>query len=87
MRPETNVLGRKRSVELSKWINPKYLDTETQKQIQEQFEAESNINLEDFLLPARFNAVKAQLPRVSWESRGPPMHCRHYGAGMCPRSS
>ena len=35
---------------LSEWINPTYLDIGVQSQIQLQFEAESQIELPDFLL-------------------------------------
>ena len=46
---------------LSEWINPTYLDIGVQSQIQLQFEAESQIELPDFLLVSQ-ESIKINAP-------------------------
>ena len=54
------------------WINPIYLAEETQATIRQQFEDDSEIQLEDFLLPDKYDAVSAALRELDeWEVRGP----------------
>ena len=54
------------------WINPIYLAEETQATIRQQFEDDSEIQLENFLLPDKYEAVSAALRQLEeWEVRGP----------------
>ena len=54
------------------WINPIYLAEQTQASIRQQFEDDSEIQLENFLLPDKYAAVSAALRESEeWEVRGP----------------
>ena len=57
---------------LEPWINPAYLDTKTQLGIRKKFESQSEIKLQDFILPEKFGEIfgALQLPEVEWEWRG-----------------
>ncbi|XP_034281363.1 prolyl 3-hydroxylase OGFOD1 [Pantherophis guttatus] len=61
------------------WINPVYLDMDSQARIQEEFEDRSEILLKDFLKRDKYQLVcKAlKMEGLSWSSRGPP-NKRHY---------
>nr|XP_020661773.1 prolyl 3-hydroxylase OGFOD1 [Pogona vitticeps] len=61
------------------WINPVYLDIDSQAQIQEEFEDRSEILLKDFLKRDKFWLVceAVQKEELQWSSRGPP-NKRHY---------
>ena len=64
------------------WINPVYLEEESQKQIQEQFEAESQISLHKFLLEEKFQTLREfveSLNADNWSVQSPP-HQRYYQA-------
>ncbi|XP_044290039.1 prolyl 3-hydroxylase OGFOD1 isoform X2 [Varanus komodoensis] len=65
---------------LYEWINPIYLDMDSQAQIQEEFEERSEILLKDFLKRDKFQLVCEALKseEVRCSSRGPP-NKRHYG--------
>ncbi|RDD46140.1 Prolyl 3-hydroxylase OGFOD1 [Trichoplax sp. H2] len=63
---------------LSDWINPVYLNIETQLQIRKQFEENSEIQLIDFLLNDKFNAVCFELrnhANSAWSRIGPANKC------------
>ena len=54
-------------------INPVYLDINTKIQIQERFEETSEINLPEFFLPEKFQAICDKLKSIQdWEQEGPP---------------
>jgi len=54
------------------WVNPLYLADETQQSIRVQFEEDSEIQLQDFLLPDKYAAVSDALRKHNeWELRGP----------------
>ncbi|KAM3829171.1 prolyl 3-hydroxylase OGFOD1 [Vipera latastei] len=61
------------------WINPVYLDMDSQAQIQEEFEDRSEILLKDFLKRDKYQLVCKALKteELSWSTRGPPNN-RHY---------
>ncbi|XP_033013161.1 prolyl 3-hydroxylase OGFOD1 isoform X1 [Lacerta agilis] len=56
------------------WINPVYLDMDSQAQIQEEFEDRSETLLKDFLKREKFQLVCEALKKegLKWSSRGPP---------------
>ncbi|XP_053126921.1 prolyl 3-hydroxylase OGFOD1 isoform X2 [Hemicordylus capensis] len=56
------------------WINPAYLEMDSQAQIQEEFEDQSEILLKDFLKDDKFHLVCEALKKEgpSWSRRGPP---------------
>ncbi|ETE59203.1 2-oxoglutarate and iron-dependent oxygenase domain-containing protein 1, partial [Ophiophagus hannah] len=56
------------------WINPAYLDMDSQTQIQEEFEDRSEMLLKDFLKRDKYQLVCKALKTegLSWSSRGPP---------------
>lgn len=54
------------------FVNPLYLNPETQAEIQEKFEESSEISLPDFILPERFAIVAEELKHLQgWEREGP----------------
>ena len=55
------------------WINPIYLDVEVQSQIQEKFEADSEIELQGFLREDNYQALLSALTdsNISWRHHGP----------------
>uniref|UniRef100_A0A8D0L357 2-oxoglutarate and iron dependent oxygenase domain containing 1 n=1 Tax=Sphenodon punctatus TaxID=8508 RepID=A0A8D0L357_SPHPU len=59
---------------LYEWINPVYLDMDSQAQIQEEFEDRSETLLKDFLKKEKFQQVCEALEKedIKWTSRGPP---------------
>uniref|UniRef100_A0A8D0GDX9 Prolyl 3-hydroxylase OGFOD1 n=1 Tax=Sphenodon punctatus TaxID=8508 RepID=A0A8D0GDX9_SPHPU len=59
---------------LYEWINPVYLDMDSQAQIQEEFEDRSETLLKDFLKVEKFQQVCEALEKedIKWTSRGPP---------------
>ncbi|XP_039209761.1 prolyl 3-hydroxylase OGFOD1 isoform X1 [Crotalus tigris] len=61
------------------WINPVYLDMDSQEQIQEEFEDRSEILLKDFLKRDKYQRVCKALKTegLGWSTKGPPNH-RHY---------
>ncbi|XP_070616600.1 prolyl 3-hydroxylase OGFOD1 [Erythrolamprus reginae] len=61
------------------WINPIYLDMDSQAQIQEEFEDRSETLLKDFLKRDKYQLVcKAlKMEGLTWSTRGPP-NKRHY---------
>ncbi|NXX82246.1 OGFD1 hydroxylase, partial [Urocolius indicus] len=58
---------------LYEWINPVYLDMDSQAQIQEEFEEQSEILLKDFLKKEKFQLLCGALEDkyIQWSSRGP----------------
>ncbi|CAN0156039.1 unnamed protein product [Lampetra planeri] len=66
---------------LLEWLNPLYLDMETQASIQDQFQRESEIQLKGFLREEKFKALcdAVRESTIEWERRGPP-HYRSYDA-------
>ncbi|NXT19529.1 OGFD1 hydroxylase, partial [Syrrhaptes paradoxus] len=58
---------------LYEWINPVYLDMDTQAQIQEEFEEQSEILLKDFLKKDKYQLLCEALESkdIQWSSRGP----------------
>ncbi|XP_061450547.1 prolyl 3-hydroxylase OGFOD1 isoform X2 [Rhineura floridana] len=64
---------------LYEWINPVYLDMDSQAQIQEEFEDRSESLLKDFLKREKFQLICEALKKegLRWSSRGPP-NKRHY---------
>jgi len=59
------------------WVNPSYLSPETQGDIQERFEENSEISLPDFLNKEKFEEVSSALLELSsWTCVGPPDRCR-----------
>ncbi|NWR34656.1 OGFD1 hydroxylase, partial [Tachuris rubrigastra] len=58
---------------LYEWINPVYLDMESQAQIQEEFEERSEILLKDFLKKEKYQLLCEALENkeIQWSSRGP----------------
>ncbi|XP_060109644.1 prolyl 3-hydroxylase OGFOD1 [Heteronotia binoei] len=59
---------------LYRWINPVYLEMDSQSQIQEEFEDQSEILLKNFLKRDKFQLVCEALKEgePKWNSRGPP---------------
>ncbi|KAL8194726.1 UNVERIFIED_CONTAM: Prolyl 3-hydroxylase ogfod1 [Gekko kuhli] len=59
---------------LYRWINPVYLEMDSQSQIQEEFEDRSEILLKDFLKGDKFQLVCEALKtgEPKWNTRGPP---------------
>ena len=55
------------------WINPIYLDFEVQSQIQEKFEADSEIELQGFLKEDKYQALVQALQEtgLEWQHLGP----------------
>jgi len=59
--------------EFYSWLNPVYLEPETQGDIQTKFEESSEISLPGFLSPDKYSAVcKALKEHTKWETEGPP---------------
>ncbi|NXP64719.1 OGFD1 hydroxylase, partial [Chloropsis cyanopogon] len=58
---------------LYEWINPVYLDLDSQAQIQEEFEERSEILLKDFLKKEKYQLLCEALENkeIQWSSRGP----------------
>ncbi|XP_014812871.1 PREDICTED: prolyl 3-hydroxylase OGFOD1 isoform X1 [Calidris pugnax] len=58
---------------LYEWINPVYLDMDSQAQIQEEFEERSEILLKDFLQKEKYQVLCEALENkdIQWNSRGP----------------
>merc|ERR1712179_158058 len=57
--------------EFYSWVNPLYLGLETQSEIQTKFEESSEISLPNFLLPDKFEQVRAALQSCKdWNLRG-----------------
>ncbi|XP_027571866.1 prolyl 3-hydroxylase OGFOD1 isoform X1 [Pipra filicauda] len=58
---------------LYEWINPVYLDMDSQAQIQEEFEERSEILLKDFLKKEKYQLLCEALENkeIQWSSRGP----------------
>uniref|UniRef100_A0A8C3UYD4 Prolyl 3-hydroxylase OGFOD1 n=1 Tax=Catharus ustulatus TaxID=91951 RepID=A0A8C3UYD4_CATUS len=58
---------------LYEWINPVYLDVDSQAQIQEEFEERSEILLKDFLKKEKYQLLCEALEskEIQWSSRGP----------------
>jgi hypothetical protein len=57
---------------LSSWLNPVYLAPATQKQILRHFVGEGCVELQDFLVPARYDALVTALKSYKgWQHRGP----------------
>ncbi|XP_064605559.1 prolyl 3-hydroxylase OGFOD1-like [Liolophura sinensis] len=56
------------------WINPQYLDINVQSEIQDRFETESEIELQDFINPQMYESLLEVLKNRSlpWAKRGPP---------------
>ncbi|XP_013406972.1 prolyl 3-hydroxylase OGFOD1 [Lingula anatina] len=67
---------------LYEWINPIYLDMEVQAEIQEKFENESEIQLQDFLKEEKYNAVMAALrtDSVKWNLQNSPLKRKYHSA-------
>ncbi|XP_039359118.1 prolyl 3-hydroxylase OGFOD1 [Mauremys reevesii] len=59
---------------LYEWINPVYLDMDSQAQIQEEFEERSELLLKNFLKGEKFQLVCEALQKedMKWSRRGPP---------------
>ena len=60
------------------WLNPLYIQPDTQGDIQAQFEESSEISLAGFLTEERYEAVcRALVEQEDWAGRGPPdrRHC------------
>ena len=59
--------------EFYSWLNPSYLDPETQGDIQSKFEESSEISLPGFLAPDKYSALcRALQGHSKWETVGPP---------------
>ncbi|XP_035754624.1 prolyl 3-hydroxylase OGFOD1 isoform X2 [Egretta garzetta] len=58
---------------LYEWVNPVYLDMDSQAQIQEEFEERSEILLKDFLKKEKYQLLCEALENkgIQWSSRGP----------------
>jgi len=68
------------------WLNPAYLDPETQGDIQSKFEESSEISLPGFLSAAKYSAVCQSLQEhKKWETVGPPdrRSCRRRVGDSC----
>lgn len=66
--------------ELKDWINPIYLAADSQKQIQEQFEEDSQISLHSFFCDDKFDELRAYIEKDKskpWQTTSPP-HQRYY---------
>ena len=64
---------RTENVSIKEWINPIYFDEESQAQIQEQFESDSQISLGEFLKEEKFTElVDAVNKSTGWLVAGPP---------------
>uniref|UniRef100_A0A8D0B1Q7 Prolyl 3-hydroxylase OGFOD1 n=1 Tax=Salvator merianae TaxID=96440 RepID=A0A8D0B1Q7_SALMN len=61
------------------WINPIYLDMDSQAKIQEEFEERSEMLLKDFLKKEKFQLVCDALKKedLRWSNRGPPNKRRY----------
>uniref|UniRef100_A0AAR2KKM9 Prolyl 3-hydroxylase OGFOD1 n=1 Tax=Pygocentrus nattereri TaxID=42514 RepID=A0AAR2KKM9_PYGNA len=59
---------------LFEWVNETYMDPLYQAQVQQEFEANSEIRLPNFLQEEKFKQVSEalRLAEVQWERRGPP---------------
>uniref|UniRef100_A0A8C4WAW9 Prolyl 3-hydroxylase OGFOD1 n=1 Tax=Gopherus evgoodei TaxID=1825980 RepID=A0A8C4WAW9_9SAUR len=59
---------------LYEWINPVYLDMDSQAQIQEEFEERSELLLKNFLKGEKFQLVCEALQKedIKWNHQGPP---------------
>ena len=67
---------------LAEWINPVYLQEDSQQQIQQQFEQDSQISLQQFLRPELFQRLRDFVlakPEQEWSTQSPP-HQRYYKA-------
>ncbi|GFU53127.1 prolyl 3-hydroxylase OGFOD1 [Trichonephila clavipes] len=62
------------TVDLKQWINPTYLQPETQVYIRQSFEESSEIELMDFLQFERYEEVCNALAsnHIKWQQKGPP---------------
>lgn len=60
-------------IDITEWINPVYLDGQTQIDIQETFEDNSEISLPDFLQTKKYDEVCKALTnsKTSWHKKGP----------------
>lgn len=59
-------------LDLSEWLNPVYLKPDTQKQIKRHFVENDSVQLQDFLLPERYEALVAALASCKvWTHTGP----------------
>ncbi|KAI9472834.1 putative component of NuA3 histone acetyltransferase complex [Coemansia sp. RSA 989] len=68
------------AAELSKWINPDYLQADTQSRIQEAFLEQSSMELCGFICPQAFSTIESELNDSMWvqaHERG-PAHLRSY---------
>ena len=59
--------------EFYSWINPAYLDPSTQGDVQESFEEKSEIQLQEFINPEKYQALCEALrsPDITWTNLGP----------------
>ena len=66
---------------VAKFINPEFLKAETWKTLQEMFEQESILEMNDFMIPSVYDALEAALQEdgVDWKQRG-PYNRRNYSA-------
>ncbi|KFB45364.1 AGAP002933-PB-like protein [Anopheles sinensis] len=78
---DTHYFGpRKVEVDLSGWINDVYLVDEVKQNVQKKVEMFSEVSLEEFLLPSRFEALLNSLAtevNLEWTIKG-PAHLRKY---------
>lgn len=65
---------------LRSWINPIYMDADTQIRVMEEFEATSEINLPGFLNAEKYEKVceLLQSDAITWSSNGPPNRRRFF---------
>ncbi|GAB1607165.1 prolyl 3-hydroxylase OGFOD1-like [Argonauta hians] len=68
---------------LYSWVNPSYLGLEVQAEIQEKFELESEIQLQDFLRAEKYLAVNEAFLKgnIKWEEKG-PANQRQYSVAL-----
>ncbi len=62
---------------LKRWVNPMYLQSKTQAQIREQFEAEASVSLTGFFKEECYAELLDVIESHNWELHG-PLHRRHY---------
>uniref|UniRef100_A0AAG5D2H3 uS12 prolyl 3-hydroxylase n=1 Tax=Anopheles atroparvus TaxID=41427 RepID=A0AAG5D2H3_ANOAO len=78
---DTHYFGpRKTEIDLSGWINDVYLVDEVKQNVQKKVEMFSEVSLEEFLIPARFEALLNSLTNeanLEWTIKG-PAHLRKY---------
>ena len=73
-------LNANAKLDLSEWLNPVYLKPDTQKQIKRHFVENDSVQLQDFLLPERYEALVAALASCKAWTHAGPANRRQYDA-------